>query len=173
MNFTRKFGLIIVVLAAVFLLYACDGSQPFKDLRVYIDNLKHANVQPDTKEKVITTEEMAPASVKYESETRRSPFEVMGSAPAKGIDSSNPLQAYPIDMLRFVGTVTQNGKTTAFVSAPDNKIYQVKEGDILGDNEEKVISIESDRISLMEQESEIGSNGMKHMVTMQLREVSQ
>jgi type IV pilus assembly protein PilP len=174
MNFTHKFGFIVVFFMSVFLLFACDGSQPFKDLRGYIDNLKQAKIQPDTAELASTQEELAPASVKYESSTRRSPFEVLEAVPAtKGTTSTNPLQAYPLDMLRFVGTVTQNDQTIAFVSAPDNKIYQVKAGDILGDSHGEVVSIEPDRITLTELYTDNGNAALKRVVNLQLKEVSQ
>jgi Tfp pilus assembly protein PilP len=76
-------------------------------------------------------------------------------------------------VLRFVGTVTQNGSTIAFISAPDNKIYQIKAGDIIGDHDSEVTQIDSDRISMIEQYSENGSTPMKRVVTLQLKEVSQ
>ena len=173
MNFTRKVGFIIVFACSVMLMFACDGSQPFKDLRTYIAGLKQAKIEPDAAELASTKPDVVPVSTKYEAATRRSPFEMMEASPTKGVESTNPLQSYPIDMLRFVGTVTQDNQTIAFVSAPDNKIYQVKVGDILGDSDNKVVTIESDRISLMEQSGDNGNAAMKRVVTMQLKESSQ
>ncbi len=172
MNFTRKIGFIFVFLTAVFFLFSCDGSQPFKDLRAYVENLKQKKVEPSKDDIVRSREEAEPASVKYEAEKRRSPFEILDVAPAKGVQTTNPLQAYPLDMLRFVGTVSQQDKTSAFISAPNNKIYQVKVGDVLGDRDSRVVSIESDRISLMEEYSENGSAPIKRVVTLQLKEAN-
>ncbi len=162
----------MVTLGAM-LLTSCDRNKPFKDIQEHIDQLKHAAVKPGDEDKELLTKEAAPESAKFDAEKRRSPFEVMEAAPTKGKVSSNPLQAYPLDMLRFVGTVTQNGKTIAFISAPDNKIYQIKAGDIIGDHDSEVITIEADRISLMEQYSDNGSAAMKRVVTLQLKEASQ
>lgn len=172
MNFTYKIGLLIVVLGTMFLV-SCDSSKPFKDIQEKIDKLKQTEVKSDAGNKDKTRKEAPPETAKYIAEKRRSPFEVMEAAPSKGKDSSNPLQAYPLDMLRFVGTVTQNGNTIAFISAPDNKIYQIKTGDMIGDHDSEVIKIDSDRISLMELYSEDGSAAMKRVVTLQLKEISQ
>lgn len=170
MIFTRKITLLAVALGAM-MLASCDGSKPFKDIQEQIDKLKQAEVK--TESKAAINKEAAPESAKYDAEKRRSPFEVMEAAPSKGKVSSNPLQAYPLDMLRFVGTVTQNNNTIAFVAAPDNKIYQIKTGDMIGDHDSEVIKIEADRISLMEQYSENGNAAMKRVVTLQLKEISQ
>lgn len=170
MDFICKVVSLITVVGLAALLASCDGSKPFKDLNTYIEKLKMA--EKEKSEDIVVTEQV-PVTAKYASTTRRSPFEVMEVSPAKGRVSTNPLQAYPLDMLQFVGTVTQNGNSIAFISAPDNKIYQIKTGDIIGDHDGEVIKIESDRVSLMEQASENGSTGMKRVVTLQLKEASQ
>lgn len=172
MNYTRKTGLLACYVMATLTLSACDGSQPFKDLQAYIESLKQPNTAAESGKDAVKQKDV-PVSVKYEEIKRRSPFEVMEVAQTKGKDTSNPLQAYPLDVLRFVGTVTQNGDTIAFISAPDNKIYQIKAGDIIGDHDSEVIKIEPDRISLTEQYSENGNTAMKRVVTLQLKETSQ
>jgi Tfp pilus assembly protein PilP len=173
MNLTRKFGFIIIFMAAIFLLFACDQGKPFKDLHAYIDKLKLTSVKKEDLASVKPVNQLQPASVKYQAQVRRSPFEVLEAAPVKGSTTNNPLHSYPLDMLRFVGTVTQNGSTIAFVSAPDNKIYQVKVGDVLGDRSSQILTIDADTISLTEQYSDNGSVPMKRVVTLQLKENSQ
>ena len=170
MDFICKVGYLFLVIGLSLLVAACDGSKPFKDLNAYIEKLKVAEKEKGTD---LPATSQKPAASKYESTNRRSPFEVMEIKQTKGKVSSNPLQAYPLDMLRFVGTVTNNGDTVAFISAPDNKIYQIKTGDIIGDHDSEVIKIESDRVSLMEKTSDNGSTGIKRVVTLQLKEASQ
>jgi type IV pilus assembly protein PilP len=160
-----------VMLPAVILLSGCDNNSKFKDLQSYIDDLKKSESK-ETKSKTDEFKDGPPVSVKYSSMTLRSPFEVLEAAPAKGKVATNPLQAYPLDMLRFVGTVTKEGRTIAFVSAPDNRIYQIKVGDVIGDHDSEVVKIESDRISLNEQYMEDGNTPMKRVVTLQLKEAS-
>jgi Tfp pilus assembly protein PilP len=173
MNLTRKFGFIIVFMVSIFLLFACDQGKPFKDLHAYIDKLKLTDVKQEDLALAKPINQPQPTSVQYQAEARRSPFEVLEAAPVKGGTTNNPLHSYPLDMLRFVGTVTQNGSTIAFVSAPDNKIYQVQVGDVLGDRSSQVVTIDADTISMTEQYSENGSVPMKRVVTLQLKENSQ
>ncbi len=46
----------------------------------------------------------------------------------------------------------------AFISAPDNRIYHIKVGDLIGDSDSKVIAIEPDHVSHEEQYTEEGTN---------------
>jgi type IV pilus assembly protein PilP len=159
--------------ASIVLLSSCDGDRKFKDLHVYIENLKQSKTLANNTSRQ-TKKISFPVSAKYEAATKRSPFAGVESMPAgKGVVSSNPLQAYPLDMLRFVGTVTHGDATVAFVTAPDNKIYQVKVGDVLGDHQSQIVSIDSDSISLTENVTENGNAPMKRVVTLQLKEASQ
>lgn len=173
MKLTQKFISFFIFAASMSLLTSCDGDKKFKDLHEYIEKLKQPKIA--AKDTVAQTKKIRfPVAAKYESSGRRSPFTVIESTTTgKGVVSSNPLQAYPLDMLRFVGTVTQDDTTIAFVTAPDNKIYQVKVGDELGDRQSQVVSINSDNISLTEEVSENGSAPMKRVVTLQLKEASQ
>lgn len=176
MYFTRKIGCQFVFIAAMFLLSSCDRDKPQQELDAYLASLKAESLATSEKnsDTVKLINAKPPIPVKYNSGARRSPFEVLEAAPpAKGTTSTNPLQAYPLDMLRFVGTVSQDGKSMAFISAPDNRIYHINVGDVIGDHDSKVITIESDRVSLMEEYSEDGSTSMKRVVTLQLKEASQ
>lgn len=173
MSLNPKYSLISISVLTLFLLSGCEN-KPGKDLEDYVAKLKQTSVKSDTAEAMKIRLEVEPAKSTYGSAARRSPFEVLDTTPAKGRVTTNPLQTYPLDMLRFVGTVTRNGTTVAFVSAPDNKIYLVREGDIIGDRDSQIISINEDRISLEEQYlSEDGSTKMKRVVTLQLKEASQ
>lgn len=172
MNVIQRVGIIAILSGLAFILTSCDGGKPFKDLNAYIAKLKEAKVEKSEKADA-DLKAKQPVTATYEAAAKRSPFEVMDAAPKKDRVISNPLQAYPLDVLRFVGTVTQNGSTIAFISAPDNKIYQIKAGDIIGDHDSEVTQIDSDRISLTEQYSENGSTPMKRVVTLQLKEASQ
>lgn len=168
-----KFIYFIICAAPIFLLTSCDGDRKFKDLREDIEKLKQQKIA--AKDTVAQSKKIIfPTAAKYESSGRRSPFTVIETTTtAKGLITSNPLQAYPLDMLRFVGTVTQDDVTIAFVTAPDNKIYQIKVGDEIGDRQSQVVSINSDNISLTEEVSENGNAPMKRVVTLQLKEASQ
>lgn len=61
-----------------------------------------------------------------------------------------PLEEYPIDSLRMVGTISKSGRRFAVVRAPDSVLHQVQTGNFLGQNFGKVRSISETEISLVE-----------------------
>ena len=173
MDILHKLRFSGAIITFSLLLAACDGNEPFKDLSDYIAGLKGKDTPAQSEEKVSPVTAPAPSSIQYQSKALRSPFEVREITNVKSSVAANPLQAYPLDMLRFVGTVTQNGDTVAFITAPDSRIYQIKVGDVIGDRQGKVVTIDADRISLIEQSAEDGPAGMKRVVTLKLKETSQ
>jgi Tfp pilus assembly protein PilP len=177
MNLTRKGGFISVFMAAMFLLFACDRNSVDGDLKAYIDTLKSSNTEGGVKADVArVSQAVAPIPVAFEPSKRRSPFETPDTAPAtaKAKAATNPLHAYAVDMLVFIGTVTQDAHTVAFISAPDNRVYQIKVGDLIGNNDSKVLAIEADHVSLEDMYTEDGgSKPEKRIVTIKLKEASQ
>jgi len=61
-----------------------------------------------------------------------------------------PLESYPLDALKMVGTLAKGGQTYALVKTPDNTLYRVKKGDYLGQNYGKVITMTGTGIELVE-----------------------
>ena len=55
---------------------SCDGNKPFQDLSDYIAKLKGAEPAKVDPKKPVAASVKPPVSTKYESKTRRSPFEV-------------------------------------------------------------------------------------------------
>lgn len=45
-----------------------------------------------------------------------------------------PLEAYPLEGLKFVGVVSRHNRTYATIQTPDNLVYQVKPGNYLGEH---------------------------------------
>jgi type IV pilus assembly protein PilP len=60
-----------------------------------------------------------------------------------------PLEAYPLDSVSMVGTVTKQSKPFALLRV-DNLLYQAKLGDYLGQNYGKIIKITETDVSLRE-----------------------
>lgn len=173
MKIRFKSGLLMAALTPALMLVSCDSGGPEKELNAYIASLKSKDSGKTGNQKASAVVNTPPASTKYQSKMRRSPFEVREITNTKGGVVANPLQAYPLDMLRFVGTVTQNGNSVAFITAPDSRVYQIKVGDIIGDRQSKVATIDEDRISLVEQVDDEGHKGIKRVVTIKLKESSQ
>lgn len=162
MNWIKTTGLLLFTL-----LSACDSNEPANDLQQFANQLKHVEANKLSKTIAIP---LSP-SVTYQADNLRSPFQepALPTAPVGSI--SSPLQAYPLTTLRFAGTVTQaNNISIAYILTPDNMIYQVKEGDTIGDHHGKVTRIQSDRLMITEQDSE-NKNQAKRVITLQLKDI--
>lgn len=100
----------------------------------------------------------------YDSADRRDPFDdgifrpKIGKKTPKHFSSISPdtrrvpeyLESFPLDTLRMVGTMQQNKQTWALIKTPDNTIQRVLDGNYLGQNNGKIISIKDDRVELAE-----------------------
>ncbi len=61
-----------------------------------------------------------------------------------------PLEEFPLDALKMVGTLTRGKETWAVIQAPDGTVYRSKIGDHLGQNFGMVTKITDERIDLIE-----------------------
>ena len=61
-----------------------------------------------------------------------------------------PLEDFPLDTLRLKGTVTKDGTKWGLIFAPDNTIHRVVEGNYMGQNHGRIISLSDERIELTE-----------------------
>jgi type IV pilus assembly protein PilP len=61
-----------------------------------------------------------------------------------------PLEAYPLDGLKMVGTMERNGVTYGLIQAPGKDIYQVSLGHYMGQDYGRIISITETEIQLKE-----------------------
>jgi type IV pilus assembly protein PilP len=165
-NYERVFLLLLV--ASSLLLGGCSERKHLRDLEKYVTQLKQNSQQP---QKASLLKDLhAPAPVTYTAANLRSPFSMSSSAASKTI-SKHPLQNFPTAQLHFKGTVTQGDNTWAFVLAPDNKLYQVKLGDMIGDHYGKIISITETSLVIQEQVDQLIPVGVPNtkIVTLQLK----
>ena len=61
-----------------------------------------------------------------------------------------PLEAYPVDSMSMVGSVTRNGGRPYALLKVDNLLYQVKPGDYLGQNYGKITKISETDVAYRE-----------------------
>jgi type IV pilus assembly protein PilP len=61
-----------------------------------------------------------------------------------------PLEAYPIENLKYVGSLTKSKSSYALIKTPDNTIQQVRIGNYLGTNYGLVTSINDGEVTLKE-----------------------
>jgi type IV pilus assembly protein PilP len=61
-----------------------------------------------------------------------------------------PLEAYPLESLKFVGSISKTNLKYALIKAPDNIVQQVQLGNFVGQNYGVVTAIRDDGITLKE-----------------------
>lgn len=80
-----------------------------------------------------------------------------------------PLEAYPVDSMSMVGSLTRNGRPFALLRV-DNLLYQVKQGDYLGQNFGKIIKITETDVSYREIVQDAAGEWIERTSALQLRE---
>ncbi len=125
------------------------------DLRAYVAQVKERPAAP-----IEPIPEIAPYTpYTYRAEERRAPF--TPTTPERGSRSDSgvtpnidrprePLESFPLDALRMVGTITSAGTTYALIQAPDNVIHRVRRGNHLGQNYGEIDAISDNGIVLTE-----------------------
>jgi type IV pilus assembly protein PilP len=80
-----------------------------------------------------------------------------------------PLEAYPLDSMRMVGSVQRNGLPYALLRV-DNLLYQVKQGDYLGQNYGKITKISETDVALREIVQDAAGEWIERSSALQLQE---
>jgi len=80
-----------------------------------------------------------------------------------------PLEAYPVDGMSMVGSVTKQGRPYALLKV-DNLLYQVKQGDYLGQNYGKITKISETDISFREIVQDAAGEWIERTSSLQLQE---
>jgi len=88
---------------------------------------------------------------------RRDPFSSLepqkqaGNGPRPDLNrNKEPLEEFPLDALRMVGTINAAGKTFALVKAPDGVVHRITVKNHLGQNYGEITAISEAEISLQE-----------------------
>jgi len=80
-----------------------------------------------------------------------------------------PLEAYPLDSMSMVGSVSKSGRPYALLRV-DNLLYQVKLGDHLGQNYGRITKIAETEIALREIVQDAAGEWIERPATLQLQE---
>jgi len=80
-----------------------------------------------------------------------------------------PLEAYPLDTMAMVGSLTRQTRRYALLKV-DNLLYQVKSGDYLGQNFGRVMKISETDITLREVVQDAAGEWIERSSTLQLQE---
>ena len=141
--------LIVVLLS--FLLLACSSSDE-NQFSHYIFTIKNRPMQP-----IEPLPEFKPlAKFLYpEIDNRRSPFkprvvEQNDKLAPNAKRPRQPLEAFPLDALKFVGILEQGSTIWALIKEPAGLIVRAKPGDYMGQNYGQIIGINEKTIQLDE-----------------------
>ena len=142
-------------LLAALTLVACSD-EPHGDLREFVkesENLPHGRIPP-----LPEVKPYEPYS--YNAYDLIDPFKPRKIEPPRGSASGGvapdlnrrrePLEAYPLESLRMVGTLEQKKQMFALVRAPDNTLFRVRTGNYLGQNFGRIVGITESTITLKE-----------------------
>ena len=162
---------------AIVLLAACSGEQD--ELQAWMDQQKREvkpSVQPLSPPRKFHPQAYAAnggvepfspqkltVALKQES---RQPNSVIA---AEYNRRKEPLEAFPLDSMRMVGSVDKNGRTYALLRV-DNLLYQVKPGDYLGQNYGKITKITETEVTLREIVQDAAGEWIERPSTLQLQE---
>ena len=80
-----------------------------------------------------------------------------------------PLESYPLDSMTMVGSVVRTGRPYALLRV-DNLLYQVKQGDYLGQNYGKITKISETDVSLREIVQDAAGEWIERVSALQLQE---
>jgi type IV pilus assembly protein PilP len=80
-----------------------------------------------------------------------------------------PLEAYPLDSMNMVGSLTREQRRYALLKV-DNLLYQVKAGDYLGQNFGRITKISETDITLREVVQDAAGEWIERTSTLQLQE---
>ncbi|HMW17153.1 MAG TPA: pilus assembly protein PilP [Accumulibacter sp.] len=80
-----------------------------------------------------------------------------------------PLEAYPLESLQFVGVMTRQKKSYAIIQA-DGALYQVKIGNYMGQNFGVIVAVSEAEITLRELTQDAAGDWVERTSSMQLLE---
>ena len=142
-----------LLLACLVLLTGCSQDQ-YSDLREFMATTG-STVQPALE----PLPEVKPQTTFiYEPDDSPDPFQPRSLKQAKGGGEfqpdlnrpKGPLEQFPLDGLRMVGTISKDNQQFTLVRTPVNTLFRVKKGDYLGLNFGLVIGISDVSIELRE-----------------------
>jgi type IV pilus assembly protein PilP len=169
----------LLLLACVALLAGCEGEQ-YSDLRKELNEMTK-----DLRGRVDPLPQVRPYEpVPYQAENEVDPFRPdrieIAAAAGTGPGASGkqpdldrprePLEAFPLESIQMVGSLTQGAETHGLVKAGPN-LYRVRKGNYMGQNFGVITGIDEVQISLKELIQEGSGEWIERASALQLQEV--
>jgi len=168
----------LAIIGTVLLLAACGGDE-HQDLKAELKN-----ITKDLRGRIEPLPVVKPYEpVPYQAFDLPDPFgaakiELATGAVAKSKGGANapdttrpkePLEAYPLESLKMVGTLSQKGVNYALVRA-DTSLYRVKAGNYLGQNFGVITAISDNQIDLKELVQDASGDWTERKIALQILE---
>jgi type IV pilus assembly protein PilP len=175
---TRRFSLGAFALVAAAGIAGCGGEE-HRELQAELNALTK-----DVRGRVDPLPQVRPYEpVPYTAESQIDPFrpervDVAKSGVASGTGSKlapdqnrpkEPLEAFPLESIQMLGTITQTKDTFALVKACPN-LYRVKKGNYMGQNFGVITEIDEAQISLKELVQDAAGDWVERSSALQLVE---
>lgn len=170
---------VFLLLGCATLIGACSGEQ-HSDLKKELNDMTR-----DLRGRVDPLPQVRPYEpVAYQAENEVDPFrpdriEVAAAAGGAAPSASGkqpdldrpkePLEAFPLESIQMVGSLTQGGETHGLVKAGPN-LYRVRKGNYMGQNFGVITGIDETQISLKELIQEGTGDWVERASALQLQE---
>jgi len=168
----------LAIITAVLFLAACSGDE-HADLKEELKNLTK-----DLRGRIDPLPVVKPYEpVPYRAFELPDPFgsakielAIASASKSKGganapdtVRPKEPLEAYPLESLKMVGTLSQKGVTYALVRA-DTSVYRVRAGNYLGQNFGVITGITDNQINLKELVQDTSGDWTERKIALQIVE---
>ncbi|MEQ1598872.1 MAG: pilus assembly protein PilP [Methylotenera sp.] len=169
----NKYISFLFISGLIILLVACNGDKG-DDLDKFM-----ATAANDMSKNVEPLPEVLPYSpLQYNADgTLSDPFKARKAASKAGALQPNTnrpkeaLEAYPLESLKYVGSMSKNKLTYALIKTPDNTIQQIKRGNYIGPNYGLVTQINESDIVIKEIiQDDLTGDWVEHNASINLQE---
>ncbi len=158
-------------------LAACGGEE-HQDLRTWVkeqDNMPRPRIEPLPEVKPY--EPFAYAADKdglvdpFKPRQIEAPKTSAGSGIRPDLNRPRePLEAYPIENLRMVGTLSQHKQVFALIKTPDSNLFRVKRGNYLGQNFGLITEVDEATVKLKELVQDSAGDWIERVSSLQLQD---
>lgn len=147
-----RIAIALAILGMLLGLTACSGQA---DLHEWVAQVKARKGAPLPPLPVVKTFE----TFLYQDQDKRDPFEpAPPQADARSVAGPHPdqnrprepLEAFPLDSLKMVGTIGAQGRMEALIKDPQGVVHQVHVGDYMGQNYGRVTAVAQGEVDLVE-----------------------
>lgn len=166
-----------IAIALTCLALASCGGEQHSDLRQFVkdsDSMPRGRIPPLPEVKPYEPFEYAAFDLVDPFVPRKieapKPSSVPGALQPPANHRKGPLEAFPLENLKMVGTLQQHKNVYALIKTPDNNLYRVQAGDFMGQNFGRIIDINESAVKLKELVQDSSSEWKEEERTLLLQE---